>query len=256
MTSDPARERYLDLIKRAVTNYLYLGGERRVDRYNAFAHYDQAAHDWTIDPLSRPHTLQDRGQLDLIEQSVAAIVRGRVPGDFIEAGVWRGGAIILLRALIAAYDLPDRQVIAADSFAGIPRNTQFRHDPVDEWQDRWEASLDDVRGAVRRYGLLDDRVEFLAGYFADTLPGLRKRRLALIRLDSDSHDSVLTSLEYLYPLLSPGGIVIVDDWHLIGCRFAVNTYRERHGITDEVLTEAGNGYWVKTHAYLTPALPA
>jgi hypothetical protein len=101
------------------------------------------------------------------------------------------------------------------------------------------APLEEVRDAIRRYGLLDEQVEFVVGYFADSLGSLRDRRFALIRLDSDSHDSVITSLEYLYPLLSPGGIIIIDDWHLIGCRFAVTAYRERYGIEDEVLTHAG-----------------
>ena len=256
MESDPARRLYLDLMKRAVTNFLYLGGKRRFHQYNGLSRYDEQRNEWEVDPISRPHTLLDTAQLDLLEQSVVALERDEVRGDFIEAGVWRGGAIMYLRALLAAYDIPDRQVIAADSFAGIPLNTTFRHDPVDDWQDRWAASLGDVRKAVRRYGLLDDRIEFVAGYFADTLKTLSDRRFALIRLDSDSHDSVMTSLEWLYPLLSPGGIVIIDDWHLTGCRFAVNTYRERHGIDDEVLVQAENGYWIKRQAYLSPALPA
>ncbi len=92
----------------------------------------------------------------------------------------------------------------------------------------------------------------MPGLFADTLPGLAGCTFVLIRLDSDSYDSVATSPECLYPLLAEGGIIIVDDWHLVGCRFSVSDFRARHNITDAVKVLGGNGYWVKTHGYGTP----
>lgn len=67
---------------------------------------------------------------------------------------------------------------------------------------------------------------------------------------------MLTSLDYLYPRLSRGGIVIVDDWHLPGCRFAVDAYRKRHGLSEDLLEQGGNGWWVKQQEFLEPPLPA
>ena len=242
---DDPRRAYIELIKRAVSNYLYLGGEAPFARYNALAHYDKEAGGWKVDPLSRPATLLGQGQLDLIERCVHDVVERGVPGDFIEAGVWRGGAVILLRALLGAHGITGRTVVAADSFSGIPKNTRFKHDPVDLWEDRWAAPLAEVQALAERFGLADERIEWLPGLFEDTLPTLEGRQFALIRLDSDSYDSVQTSLDRLYPLLSPGGIVIVDDWHLPGCRFAVADFRKRSGVEAEVHEEAGNGWWVK-----------
>lgn len=243
---DSQRDAYIDLLKRSITNYSYLGGNAAFESFRAVTHYDTQAFRWRIEPLARPATLLTKTQLDLIEEAVKVLEERKVPGDFIEAGVWRGGAIILMRGLLNAYNVTGRQVIAADSFAGIPKNVRALNDPVDAWSDRWIASLDDVRGNIARFGLLDDKVEFLVGFFADTLHKLKDRRFALIRLDSDSYESVETSLIYLYPLLNTGGILIIDDWHLVGCRQAVMDYRAQHGIEDEIRVVEGNGYWVKS----------
>jgi O-methyltransferase len=210
---------------------------------------------WEIDALSRPATLLTKSQLDLVEQAVLAVEAQGIPGDFIEAGVWRGGVIVLMRALLNAYGIGGRKVFAADSYAGIPKNTRAVNDPVDLWSDRWVASLEEVRQAIARFGLLDDRFEFVAGFFEDSLKSLRGQRFAVVRLDSDSYDSVETSLEYLYPLLSRGGYMIIDDWHLPGCRMAVMDYRSQLGINDEIQEWDGNAYWVKTQPYDYPMFP-
>ena len=239
---------YLDLIKRLITNYAYLGGDDTFAAFNPIRQYNLEAQKWRIDPQSRPMTLLSIGQLEMIEEAVLDLNQRNVPGDFIEAGIWRGGAIIFMRALLKAYGIDNRQIIAADSFEGIPQNVTFKHDPVDTWQDRWTASLDEVNGNIERLGLLDERIEFLPGYFADSLSAVEKRDFALVRLDSDSYESVMTSLEHLYPRLSPGGIIIIDDWHLVGCRFAVDAYRKEYDITEEIVARDGNAYWIKREA--------
>lgn len=247
-----ARAAYLDLLKRAVTNYGYLGGDASFEAFRCVRHYDLERAAWMVDPLSRPLTLLTKPQLDLIEQAVLALERKGVPGELLEAGIWRGGAVAFMRGLLTAYDIPGRKVVAADSFAGIPPNTRATNDPVDGWPDRWVASLDEVRQNLARFGLLDDRVRFVVGFFEDSLPTLAGERFALIRLDSDSYDSVETSLDHLYPALSQGGVVIVDDWHLPGCRMAVLDYRARHGIDEPVKEYAGNAYWVKREPFSLP----
>ena len=247
-TAGSLRDAYIDLIKRTITNYAYLGGDTPFDQFRCVNHYQVAQGEWKIDPLARPATLLSKAQLDLIESSIVAVEERGVPGDFIEAGIWRGGAVAFMRAMLKAYDIPNRRVFASDSFAGIPKNTRAQGDPVDNWRDRWVAELEEVRGNIARFGLLDDRIQFVPGFFADTLPGLAGERFALIRLDSDSYDSVEESLVYLYPLLSGGGIIIIDDWHLVGCKAAVMNYRERHGVTEELKVHDGNAYWIKRGA--------
>lgn len=246
------RDAYIELLKRSITNYLYLGGDMSFEQFRWGNHYDLEAGQWAIEPVSRPTSLLGKSQLDLVEKAVASIEQRKVPGDFIEAGIWRGGVIILLRALIDAYGLKARRVFAADSFAGIPKNARAVGDPVDDWSDRWVASLDEVQHNIHRFGLLDDKVAFVVGFFDESLKHLGTERFALIRLDSDSYDSVETSLKHLYPRLSKGGVVIIDDWHLPGCRKAVKDYRERHGINDRMQAYEGNAFWTKHQAYGEP----
>ena len=253
--SEQLQQRYLDLIKRTVTNYVQLGDDAPFNRYNPAGFYDPKVSEWTIPPIARPLTLQNVQMLELIELHFERILSENVPGDLIEAGVWRGGAIVFMRALLAAHEASDRQVIAADSFAGIPQSEKFKHDTVNTWTDRWEAGLAEVRAAIARFDLLDDRVELLEGYFADTLPSLAQRELALIRLDSDSFESTETSLVHLYPLLHRGGVVIIDDWHLIGCRIAVDNYRKKNKLSGEVQVTAGNGWWIKQEERGQPVMP-
>lgn len=243
--SDTTRDAYLDLLKRSVTNYPYLGGDTPFERFRCVVHYDLPRAQWKIDPLSRPITLLTKGQLDLVEQCILSVEQRGVPGDFIEAGIWRGGVIILMRAMMKVHGIDTRRVFAADSFAGIPKNTRAKNDPVDAWRDRWVASLEEVKGNIDRFGLLDDRIEFVEGFFADTLTQFTDHKFALMRLDSDSYDSVEESLVYLYPRLSSGGMIIIDDWHLVGCKAAVENYRARHGISEDLKVFDGNAYWQK-----------
>ena len=252
---DLNRDAFLDLLKRAVTNYHYLGGTRSFENFRAVTHYDLEQAQWKIEPLARPLTLLTKLQLDLIERAVLSLEQRSVPGDYLEAGIWRGGVIIFMRAMLDAYGIKGRTVFAADSFAGIPKNVKAIDDPVDGWSDRWVASLEDVQQNIARFGLLDEQIRFVVGFFADSLKGLDKERFALIRLDSDSYESVETSLQYLYPLTSTGGIVIIDDWHLRGCQMAVRDYRDSFGIRDEIKVYEGNAYWVKQQEYGSPPLP-
>lgn len=242
--SDPGRER-IERIKQMVTGFDRLGAGVEFADYNALKFYNVKAGGWDLARGSLPLTLLTKGQLDLIDDLLTGIKDRAIPGDCIEAGVWRGGAVIAMRAMLDELGLADRQLIAADSFTGIPPSTRFRHDPVDLWPDRWIASLDEVRANIAAAEMDDGRIELLEGLFVDTLPGLAARQFAFIRLDSDSHDSVTDSLEALYPLLSPGGVIVIDDWHLIGCRLAVDSYRAANGITAPITVTAGNGFWVK-----------
>ena len=87
-----------------------------------------------------------------------------------------------------------------------------------------------MRDNFRRYGLLDDEVEFLEGWFKDTLPAAPIERLAILRLDGDMYGSTMETLEALYDKVGPGGFVIVDDYILPGCRKAVDDFRAARGI--------------------------
>lgn len=192
--------------------------------------------DWTDASL----TMIGRRRLDNIHRCVVDVLENKVPGDLIEAGVWRGGATILMRALLAAHGATDRVVLVADSFGGFPPEDAQRY-PQDvgmnlqEWGPTFEVSVEAVRENFARFGLLDDQVRFVEGFFSDTLPPLRGSTWSIIRLDGDLYESTMDGLENLYSGLSRGGWIIVDDYYNISVvRRAVDDFREAHGITEAI----------------------
>jgi len=179
-------------------------------------------------------------RLNSLEACVTDVIQRGVPGDLIETGVWRGGASIFMRAVLKAYGEKERIVWLADSFQGLPKPNVERYS-ADSGNILWQASnlaipLEEVKENFRRYELLDDQVRFLEGWFRDTLPGAPVQRLAILRLDGDMYESTMDALTSLYPKLSLGGYVIVDDYLLPGCRAAVEEYRAKNHIIEPMTT--------------------
>src|SRR5262249_45270565 len=111
-----------------------------------------------------------------------------------------------------------------------------------------ETVLGVSRAAVEKnfqsYNLLDQQVQFLPGWFRDTLPSVPVNRLAIMRLDGDMYESTMQALEGLYDKLSVGGFVIIDDYMLKPCAQAVLEFRERRKIEDVILPfDEFRAYW-------------
>ncbi len=193
-------------------------------------------------------------RLDHLQRCVETVLDDAIPGDLIEAGVWRGGAAIVMRAILAADQVTDRTVWLADSFAGVPVPDPGRH-PADAGYQlhrypELAVSVEQVRSNFVRYGLLDDQVRFLEGRFRDTLPTLSGHCWSLIRLDGDLAESTHHSLENLYPSLSPGGFVIVDDYGVVrACRHAVAEFRVTHDVREPIEYIDGSAvFWRRASA--------
>ena len=193
-------------------------------------------------------TMTGRSRMRNIRDCVESVLADDVPGDLIETGVWRGGACIYMRGILAAHGVENREVWVADSFAGLPEP----HHPADAGMnlhtvDELAVSLDEVRTNFARYRLLDERVKFVKGWFRDTLPALRNREWAVVRLDGDMYESTMDSLTNLYAGLSPGGYLIVDDYFTISqCRKAVEDFRAAQHISNPVEPIDDQGvYWRK-----------
>lgn len=194
-------------------------------------------------------TMLGSRRIENLRRCVEEVIRNDVPGDLIEAGVWRGGSTILMRGILAAHGVTGRRVVVADSFQGLPA-PDLENFPADRGIDLHQdsalaVSVDDVRANFARYGLLDESVEFVEGFFRDTLPGLRGRTWAVIRLDGDMYESTMDGLENLYDGLSVGGYLIVDDYGAYAaCRQAVSDFRERRGISEVIRHVDWTGaYW-------------
>jgi O-methyltransferase len=190
-------------------------------------------------------------RLDNIQSCAENVLLNGIPGDFIEAGAWRGGATIFMKAILKEYGDTTRTVWVADSFEGVPPPNPEKY-PADRQINLYECEelavpLEEVRANFERFGVLDERVKFLKGWFKDTLPKAPIEKLALLRLDGDLYESTMDTLVPLYPKLSPGGYCIVDDYGAVpGAKIAVEEYRRKHGITEELHKMASTGaYWQK-----------
>jgi O-methyltransferase len=189
-------------------------------------------------------------RLDSLQSCLETALQECIKGDLIETGVWRGGACIFMRAVMAAYGVEDRKVYVADSFEGLPapEPEKFPADRGDELHTHTylAVSQDEVKTNFRRFGLLDDQVVFLKGWFKDTLPEAKIEKLAVLRLDGDMYSSTMDSLTNLYPKLSDGGFCIVDDYDLDGCRKAVDEFRAANGVHAEMkAVDSGCKFWRK-----------
>jgi O-methyltransferase len=272
-TDQIARDLYLDLLKRTLTRDVFedsdeiIGFRTASGRRQKALHrlgpalgrfglelvrkrpYDADARRNGLDWPSRAETMIGLKRLDNLQDCIEAVIRDDVPGDLIETGVWRGGASIFMRGVLAAHGVTDRTVWCADSFEGLPPPDAARY-PADAGDDHHTfdalaVGVDQVRHAFRRYHLLDDQVQFLVGYFRDTLTDAPVDRLAVLRMDGDMYESTVQAIGPLYPKLQPGGFCIVDDYRVVpGCKQAVDEYRAAHGITAQVVDIDGVGvYW-------------
>lgn len=201
-------------------------------------------------PTRMAHTMIGRKRLDNLQYCIETVLRDGIAGDFIETGVWRGGATIFMRGCLKIFGDSSRQVWVADSFQGLPPpNPEHAADAGDVHHTIPElaVSAEDVRRNFQRYGLLDERVRFLEGWFNQTLAKAPIHSLALIRLDGDMYGSTMDALTVLYPKLASGGFLIIDDYCLKPCAQAIHDYRESHCIIDTIIDIDGTGaFWRKS----------
>lgn len=263
ITEPDVRSLYLDLLRRNLTRF---GMPERMPSdwplrrrlllkvVNTFgpklrgvraANLREAGLDWPAEA----ETMIGMKRLTSLQHCVETVLEEDVPGDLVETGVWRGGACILMRAVLAAYGDTTRNVWLCDSFQGVPRSDPEHYKADKGIRAELAAGIlgvseEEVKANFERYGLLDDQVRFLPGWFKDTLHKAPIERIAVLRLDGDLYESTIQALDALYPRLSPGGYCIVDDYLAVkACEQAVTDYREKHGITAEIVDIDGTGVW-------------
>jgi O-methyltransferase len=207
----------------------------------------QRSRELGLDWPAEAETMIGMQRLTSLQHCVETALADDVPGDLVECGVWRGGACILMRAVLAAYGDETRSVWLADSFQGVPRSDPENYQADKGIRAEFAAGIlgvseAEVRANFERYGLLDDQVRFLPGWFKDTLHDAPIERIAVLRLDGDLYESTIQALDALYPRLSPGGFCVIDDYLSVpACRQAVTDYRTKHGISADIVDIDGSG---------------
>ena len=177
------------------------------------------------------HTLIGLQRLHHLERCAETVFAEGIAGDFLEAGVWRGGATVFLRALQVSHGESHRKVWAADSFMGLPKPSVAEDvasglDLSAEKHPWLSIGRNDVKETFRLYDLLDEGVRFIPGWFHESLAVAPVERLSILRIDADIYESTLCALETLHEKVVPGGFVIVDDYSCLEpCRQAVDAFR-------------------------------
>jgi len=253
---------YLDILKRSLLNEIYLDDELRLlylrdclsgddefdysilhniregradayERLKASRRIGQFP-DRRIDRSGFSHTMMGRLRLNSLHECLDDLIVRDVPGDLMECGVWRGGGCILMAGWMRARGQMNRKLLVADSFDGLPTPSHEKDEGLVLTKDKYPqlaVSERTVRENFSAYGLLDERVQiFLKGWFRDTLKEAPTREIALLRLDGDLYESTMDTLDALYDRVSPGGIVIIDDYGALdACRIAVEDFFAARG---------------------------
>lgn len=232
------RNLYLDLVKKVVLNTIY---EPMIAKENGT--------EWP----NIAHSMIGAKRMDNVRFCCEDVINNDILGDFIETGVWRGGCVIFMRAVLKAYGITDRSVWVADSFEGVPPGNPMEYPrdigPVaDLYMLDWlKVSVEQVKENFKAYDLLDEKVHFLKGFFKDTMPHNSIPNLAILRLDGDLYESTMVVLDHLYDKVSIGGYIIIDDYDLYTANQAVHDFREKRKIDSPLIPIDKNGvYWKKT----------
>lgn len=260
----PPADAYLDLVGRALINALHpdLGGrivalvrdllaaqgraptipaiEQELARFFAptasINLFDSSQ--WHSKIAGEPFTMSSPERLQNVREAAETVLRENIPGDFVETGVWRGGLCIMMKAVLAAH-AARRRLYVCDSFRGLPEISEGVDAPLKLHENPLLAiSVDQVKENFTRFGLLDEDVVFVEGWFADTMPKLQQEigDISILRLDGDYYTSTREVIDPLYDKVSPGGFIIVDDY---GCyqqaRDAIHDFWNERGLSPELV---------------------
>jgi O-methyltransferase len=208
--------------------------------------YPQDMDQETIDLFEsvEPFTMTSILRVAALRHAVRYIAQSDIPGDIVECGVWKGGSMMAIAKTLLESGSPQRTLRLFDTFEGMSEPTDIDRDrtgakaaqyleagPRETNVDWSYAPLDEVRHNMQGTGYDPRRIVYIKGKIEDTLPRHAPDQIALLRLDTDWYQSTYHELVHLYPRLSVGGVLIIDDYgHWQGARRAVDQYIEEHGL--------------------------
>lgn len=186
----------------------------------------------------QPYTMTSKERVFALRRSIEYIVSSDIPGAFVECGVWKGGSSMAMAKTLIALGRTDRRLYLFDTFDGMPppmrHDRTFRGEAAEillQESDREHASvwayspLDEVKRVMSSTGYEAENVVFVPGRVEDTIPSFAPETIALLRLDTDWYESTYHEMKHLFPRLSVGGVLIIDDYgHWEGARKAVDQY--------------------------------
>jgi O-methyltransferase len=185
-----------------------------------------------------PYTMTSPERIHALVTAVEYVIANDIPGDIVECGVWRGGSMMAVAETLVRLGKTNRRLYLFDTFEGMPppaeTDVNFRGEAAADLMSKAErdtawvwavAQLEDVKERMRSTGYPEDLIEYVEGKVEDTIPREAPEQVAILRLDTDWYQSTKHEMKHLYPRLSPGGVLIVDDYgHWEGAKKAVDEY--------------------------------
>ena len=185
----------------------------------------------------QPFTMTSKNRGFALYCAVNHVLDAKIVGAFVECGVWRGGSSMLIALTLLARGVSNRTIWLFDTFegmtdpneadrdyAGTPATDLLAADTPDGLVTA-ACDLDTVRANMLSTGYPRKAIGYIKGDVTQTLPHDHIKKIGLLRLDTDFYDSTKAELDHLYPLVSPGAPVIIDDYgHWQGARKAVDEF--------------------------------
>lgn len=217
-------------------------GRREPERRTAVEDIDP----WVAEIIEkvRPFTMTSDERVSALCQAVRYVTRAKIPGDIVECGVWRGGSMMAAALTLLAEGDTSRTLLLYDTFEGMPPPTEIDRatgsgksatlllqNADESSMIRAYASLAEVSNNLALTKYPSDRVRFIKGNVEHTIPSMMPQQISVLRLDTDWYISTKHELNCLYPKLSVGGVLIIDDYGFWdGARRAVDEYIEDNGL--------------------------
>jgi hypothetical protein len=253
--AERSRSAYQEMLKDFVTGLVYGKEEKSVLaklgnlKLNIFE-YEESLREGGLDWTYLGSTMTGIQRINNVQYLISQVVQNNIPGDYLEAGVWRGGSSVFARGVLRSLNQGHRKSYVCDSFQGLPAGDKNLHPDDKNWDKTPYLSVSDIVVATsfREAALLDENVIFARGFFNHTMKPLAKQinSLAILRLDGDMYESTVDVLYHLYDKLSLGGYVIMDDWDNFPSQFACLDFFAAHKFDPDIVRiDKVSVYWQK-----------
>jgi O-methyltransferase len=195
--------------------------------------------------LTKNYTTTSRERRYVLYKAVEYVVKAKIPGDLVECGVWKGGSSMIMAYTLLKMGDNKRKIWLYDTYAGMSKPTEedktFDESSyaIDYWKksqrgnyNLWAFSpIAEVKKNMLSTGYPEKNLIFIKGKIEETIPKEMPSKISILRLDSDWYESTYHSIKYLFPLLSPGGVLILDDYGAwAGAKKAVDKYFKEKNI--------------------------
>lgn len=205
---------------------------------------DIQSSEWEIINEVSKFTLTNPERIVSLIRAIEHVEKSIIEGAIVECGVWKGGSIMAVLKSLKKLNSLNREIYLYDTFEGMSEpsfkdesykgeSASKAYETKNEFWKRIEcfSTLEEVQFNIKSIGYPNEKIQFIKGKVEDTIPRIIPKKISILRLDTDWYESTLHELEYLFPKLVKGGIIIIDDYgHWKGCKKAVDEYFEKNGI--------------------------